>query len=99
MTARRRLALLLAVAAVLLLAGCEHFGSSSSMYMNASYGYYGGPGWYDPYYYRRPGYGYPMRPPAYRPPVYRPPGGGRPPSGGRPANLPSRAAPPRPARR
>ena len=81
-----RLAMLFSIAAVLFVAGCETY-DSVSMHMNASYGYYGGGGWYDPYYNRRPGYGRPLRPPM-RPPAYRPPYGG-----GRPSNLPSMPRP------
>jgi len=102
---------MLGLAAVLpLLGGCDSSGSTT---YRVSTGYYSGPGWYDPYYYRpccygnvivRPPPGY--RPPGHRPPGYRPPGNRPPPGyrppGGRPppAQLPSRPRPmPRPAMR
>jgi hypothetical protein len=89
---RTRIALVLGLATLALLSGCETYGSAS---YGVSTGYYGGSVWNDPYYYRPCCYGgIVVRPP----PSYRPPHGG-----GRPANLPyipSRPAPmPSPAMR
>ena len=80
------------------LSGCESSGSSAHYY--SSSGYYGGPGWNDPYYYRPccSGNVDVVPPPGYRPPSGRPPGA-RPPTAGQ---LPARPRPmpaTRPARR
>ncbi len=83
-------ALLLGFAPALFIAGCDS--TSTSVHVGVSYGYYGGSGWYDPYYRYPPGYGRPVGPPPTRPPANRPPGT-RPPSGGRPSQLPSATRP------
>ena len=77
----RTLALLaLACLPIVFIPGCDSFGGS--VRIGAGYGgYYGGGGWYDPFYRGRPTYGRPCGPPGYRPPS----------GGGRPANLPSAA--------
>ncbi|MCJ7558283.1 MAG: hypothetical protein MUP90_15410 [Gammaproteobacteria bacterium] len=97
MNAFTRLLLSLALACLTALSihGCDS--TSTSVHYSVGYGgYYGGAGWYDPYYRYPPVYGRPVGPPVYRPPS----GGGRPPSGrppsgggGRPANMPSAARP------
>ena len=64
----------------LFIAGCGS--PDHRVYAGAAYGgYYGGGGWYDPFYRGRPTYGRPWGPPGYRPPS----------GGGRPANMPSAA--------
>jgi hypothetical protein len=88
----------LLLGATLLLGGCESNGSQYGSSTRVSVGYYGGSGWYDPYYRNRCCYnGVVVRPPHHRPPGHRPPGS-RP---GRPAHLPARSRPvhSRPARR
>jgi hypothetical protein len=84
---------LLLVLAGLILGSCESSGSGYSTHTTVGVSYYGGSGWYDPYYRRRCCY-HPVRPPAHRP--------------GRPVHLPARPARPsrpttrpttRPARR
>jgi hypothetical protein len=93
-----RLAAACVIAALLALGGvigCESSGSSS---YHVSTGYYGGPGWDDPYYYESCCHGDVIvgRPPGYRP-GDRPGGPGhRPPSAGQLPSMPSR---PRPAPR
>jgi hypothetical protein len=97
-------ALLLGFLPALFIAGCDSTSTSVHVGVGMSYGgYYGGSGWYDPYYRYPPGYGRPVGPPVSRPPVNRPPGGSRPPgtrppSGGRPSTMPS-ASRPSPRRR
>jgi hypothetical protein len=80
------------------LTACESGTSGSYTRSDVSYGYYSGPGWYDPYYGHRYRHDYVVRPPGYRPghrpgyghgPGHRP--GYRP--GGRPVHLPSRPRP------
>ena len=66
--ARLAAALALGLAAISL-GGCEGSGSGSTR-TSVHVGYYGGYGWYDPYYYRPCCY---SRPPAHRPPPSRPP--------------------------
>ena len=82
--------LLLALAG-LMLGSCESSGYSTHTTVGVSY--YGGSGWYDPYYRRRCCY-HPVRPPAHRPgrPVHLP---ARPARPSRPVNRPAT----RPARR
>jgi len=94
---RLLLTLALGVLTALFIHGCDS--TSTSVHYSVGYGgYYGGAGWYDPYYRYPPVYGHPVGPPPPRPPGGYPPSG-RPPSGGggRPANMPSAARPtPRP---
>jgi hypothetical protein len=93
------LKIVISAAATLVLligAGCESSDGYSGS-TSVSVGYYGGSGWYDPYYNRRY-YGtvvvpprYPNRP-GHRPPGHRPPGA-RPPGGPSARPLPSRPRP------
>ncbi len=69
---RLLLSLALACLTALSIHGCDS--TSTSVHYSVGYGgYYGGAGWYDPYYRYPPVYGRPVGPPPPRPPGGYPP--------------------------
>lgn len=94
---RLLLSLVLGFLSALFIQGCD--GTSTSVHYSVGYGgYYGGVGWYDPYYRYPPVYGRPVGPPPPRPPGGHPPSSRPPPGGHKPSQMPS-AARPRPRTR